>query len=248
MFSKTESLVPHLDVSSAEMMADTLKEIGNDLLSKSNYELAIKWLKRGYDIVDSQALDRMSAAGLENRLAICHGLVQTYLKIGTTDSLHEAENMVAYVEAQMGDTPLVLHWRLEILQNTPGEMVDADKYSCILRRMVRTFGSSDQEFRSLLYHIKELRTINSRLAIALIDELLNPHILESNNREWLNKALVTRIGMTTMEPDSTDRQRDLEMLNELLDTISDAVPEPLCPDAAGAVHSVSVPSTLRDRD
>lgn len=248
MFSKTQSLVPHFDVSSAEMMADTLQNIGSDLLSKSNYELAIKWLKRGYDIVDSQALDRMTADGLENRLAICHGLVQTYLKIGTTDSLHEAENMVAYVEAQMGDKPLVLHWRLEILQHTTGEIVDADKYSCILRRMVRTFGSSDQEFRSLLYHIKELRTINSRLAISLLDELLNPHIIESNNREWLNKALVTRIAMTTMEPDSKDRQRNLKILNELLDTISDTVSEALCPDAAGAVHSVGVPSALRDRD
>lgn len=248
MFAKTDNLRPHLDVSSAEMMADTLRHIGTDLFVKRNYRLAIEWLKRAYEIINSQDLELISAQGLENRLAICHTLVQSYLRIGTPETLTDAESLVTYVEAKIGDKPVVLHWRLELLQAFPAEEFDVDKYSSILRRMVRTFDPSDNNFNFLLHHIKELRDKNSRLAIALMDEFLTSRILGTDNIEWLNKALVTRVRMSTMEANQAEAQNSNEALNNLLDTISDGLPEPLTPDAAGAAHSVSSSSPLRVAD
>lgn len=245
MFSKTEVLRPHLDAASAEMMADTLRHIGTDLFSKSDYQLAVKWLKRAYDIITSQDPEHVSAQGLQNRIAICHAFVQSLLRIGTPESLHNADSLVAYFESSIGDKPVVLHWRLEILQSYPGEVFDADKYSSILRRMVRTFDSCDESFNFLLHHIKELRNKNSRLAIALIDEFLISRILESNNAEWLNKVVITRIWMSTMDMDSAETHQRREALSDLMDTVSDSVLEPLSPDAAGAAHSVSCQPVLR---
>lgn len=239
MFSNTETLRPFFNVSSAEVLADTLRHIGADLFSKGDYKLAIKWSRRAYDVLNSQDLGLISAQGLENRIAICHNLVQSLLRISTPESLNEADNLVAYVEAQIGDKPVVLHWRLEILQSSPDEVFDADKYSSILRRMIRTFDSCEQSFLFLLHHIKELRNKNPILAVALMDEFLTSRVLKTDNHKWLNKALVTRVWMSTMETDSPNTHKSREALNELLDTVSDEISEPLSPDAAGAAHSVS---------
>lgn len=243
MFTKTEALRPNLDVRSAEMMADTLRHIGADLFSKKDYPLAIKWLKRAYDIFNSQDIGIMSMEGLESRTAICHSLIRSLLGVGSPESINEADSLVAYVESEIGDKPVVLHWRLEILQTWPGETFDIGKYSSILRRMIRMFEPSAKSFDFLLHHIKELRKKSSKLAIALIDEFLTQQLLKLANKEWLSKAVVTRIWMSTVEGDLAEPDGS-NLLTGVLDTVSDAVQEPLSPDAAGAAHSVSIPSDL----
>lgn len=226
-----------LNVGSAEMLADTLRHVGADMLSRKDYPLAIKWLKRAYEIINSQDKGLMSVEGLENRIAICHNLIQGLLGAGSPEGIGEANNLVSYIESEMGDAPVVLRWKLEILQRSPGEVINADEYAGVLRRMVQKFDLSDSNFQFLLYQIKEFRNQQSRMAIALLDELLTLWILQSGNTEWLNKGLVTRIWMAT-ETDLAGLDHSAA-LSRILDDVSDTTAEPLSPEAAAAAHSVS---------
>lgn len=236
MYGKTHALRQSLQVPSAEVLADTLQHIGADLSSKGNHTLALQWFKRAHDLINAQSLEQLSAHGLELRLAICHGRVQSLLALGSAASLQEASNLVAYVESEMGDKPVVLHWRLEILRKSPGEVFDAEACTSILRRMIRCFDRSDETFRFLLHQIKELRDKSERLACGLLDEFMRLHVLRSANVAWINKVVVKRISMATAQADD---EASLKTLHGLMENAHDALSGPLKTDAAGAVHSVS---------
>lgn len=193
MFSNTDSLRQSLDVSSAETMANTLRHIGADLLSTDQHILALKWLGRALHLLNAQSLEQLSMHGLELRLAICQGRVQSLLGIGSPEPLQEVNDLVAYVESKMGDKPVVLHWQLEILQKSPAEVFDAEACASILRHMIRAFDFSEGTFQFLLHSIKELRDKSSRLACGLLDELMKRHILQSGNAAWIGRAVVRRI-------------------------------------------------------
>ncbi|KAH8714206.1 meiosis protein SPO22/ZIP4 like-domain-containing protein [Ilyonectria robusta] len=209
MYSKAEPLRQHLDPSSAEHMADTLQHIGSDLSSKGDYAMALKWLRRAYEMINGQELERLSAEGLELRLAICHHLVQVLLAIGSPEHLREADDLVAYVESEIGDKPVVLHWKLEILQKSPSEVFDTDACASILRRMIRSIDFSDAALGFLLHSIKDLHDRNSRLTMGLLDELLLTRLLPSGNPDWIGKALVRRVWMSSMDPESSNAATDL---------------------------------------
>ncbi|GJN84559.1 hypothetical protein PLIIFM63780_008119 [Purpureocillium lilacinum] len=235
MYSKTESLLQSLDVSSAETMSDTIYRIANDLCERRNFDLALKWFKRTHAIVHTQDLEKLSMHGLELRLAAFHGRVQSLLGIGSADSLQEASDLVAYVESEIGDKPVVLRWRLEILQHTPGEVFDAEAYASALRRMIQCFDFADETLEYLLHHIRQLREKNSRLAVRLLDELAEQHIVKSGNTEWISKVVVRRILMATMAPTSTE---SLDALGNFLDQVHDALSGPVGSAPAGAAQSI----------
>ncbi|UKZ64346.1 uncharacterized protein TrAtP1_005562 [Trichoderma atroviride] len=236
MFGKIDLLRPALNVRSAELIADTFQHIGYGLASKGDYGMAVKWFKRAYDLISLQALDQLSVKGLELRLAICQGLVRGLLDIGSQECFQEANRLIEYIESEVGDKPLVLHWRLELLQRAPGEVFDTEAYSSILYRMIRSFDYSDASFAFLLHHIKSLRERNHRLARGLLDELLLRHVIASKNSDWVGKTLVRRIWMSTI--DDTNSISALTDLHNLLDKACDGLSEPLEPDIAGAAHSV----------
>ncbi|KAM0261936.1 hypothetical protein ACHAQJ_001939 [Trichoderma viride] len=248
MFGKIDILRPVLDSSSAEIIADTLQHVGFDLASKGDHGMAIKWLKRAYDIISHQALDQLSAKGLELRLAICQGLVRALLDIGSPEYVQEAHRLIEYVESEIGDKPLVLHWRLELLQKAPGETFDIEAYSSILHRMVRSFDYSEASFYFLLHHIKNLRERSPHLARRLLDELLLLHVIPSKKSEWVGKTVVRRIWVSTVE--DADSVEALEDLRNLLDKVYDGLSGPLESDIAGAAHSViwnKINSILSDK-
>ncbi|PFH60556.1 hypothetical protein XA68_10761 [Ophiocordyceps unilateralis] len=235
MYGKTDGLRRHLDALTSEIMADALRHIGADLSSKGNHRLALQWLRRAHELIDSQDPERLSTHGLELRLAICHGRVQSLLAMGSPESLQEADDLVAYVESELGDKPVVLHWRLEILQKSPGEVMGAEAHASILRRMVRCFDRSDDSLNFLLHQFTELGRTSERLAAGLLDELMRQHVLRSTNPAWIGKGMVRRTWMTTMATGCDALQ---ESLRGLMDEAHDALSGPLKPDAAGAAHSV----------
>ncbi|KAL7808306.1 SPO22 domain-containing protein [Trichoderma aethiopicum] len=216
MFGKIDALRPTLDSISAEIIADTLQHIGFDLASKGDHGMAVKWLRRAYHIINLQALDQLSAKGLELRLAICQGLVRGLLDVGSDVCVKEANDLVEYVESEIGDKPLVLHWRLELLQRAPGETFDVDAYSSILHRMVRAFDYSDASFYFLLHHLRNLREKSPRLSRGLLDELLLQHVISSRKSEWIGKIIIKRIWMVTVDPiDSSSDADSTELLTDL---------------------------------
>ncbi|KAK2682418.1 Meiosis specific protein Spo22/ZIP4/TEX11 [Fusarium oxysporum f. sp. vasinfectum] len=217
MYAKAGDLLHNLDPSSAEHLADTFHEIGGDLLSRGDNEMALKWLRRALGLINDQALERLSTEGLELRISIHHELIQALLATGSQDGLQEAENLVSHVESEIGDKPVVLHWRLEILQRSPSEFFNADACASILRRMIRSLDLSDAGLDFLLHGISELRMRGPRLAIGLMDELLLRKLMPSRNMNWIGKAIVRRVWIGTMEADASVSVADLiQTLDQLV--------------------------------
>ncbi|TXC04890.1 hypothetical protein FocTR4_00001914 [Fusarium oxysporum f. sp. cubense] len=139
------------------------------------------------------------------------------LATGSQDGLQEAENLVSHVESEIGDKPVVLHWRLEILQRSPSEFFNADACASILRRMIRSLDLSDAGLDFLLHGISELRMRGPRLAIGLMDELLLRKLMPSRNMDWIGKAIVRRVWIGTMEADASVSVADLiQTLDQLV--------------------------------
>lgn len=217
MYAKAGDLLHNLDPSSAEHLADTFHEIGGDLLSRGDNEMALKWLRRALGLINDQALERLSTEGLELRISIHHELIQALLATGSQDGLQEAENLVSHVESEIGDKPVVLHWRLEILQRSPSELFNADACASILRRMIRSLDLSDAGLDFLLHGISELRMRGPRLAIGLMDELLLRKLMPSRKMDWIGKAIVRRVWIGTMEADASVSVADLiQTLDQLV--------------------------------
>ncbi|QPC67318.1 hypothetical protein HYE67_009549 [Fusarium culmorum] len=164
MYAKADNLLQHVDSSSAERLADTFHCIGGELSSKEDHDMALKWLRRALNLINAQGLERLSTEGLELRMSIHHELIQTLLATGSEEHFEEADNLASQVESEIGDKPIVLHWKLEIIHRLPGELFDADACASILRRMIRSFSLSDPGLGFLLHGIGELRTRGPRLA------------------------------------------------------------------------------------
>ncbi|WAO83090.1 Hypothetical protein NCS54_00027000 [Fusarium falciforme] len=234
MYTKADDLLRYLDPFSAEQLADTLQDIGTNLSRKGDHEMALKWLRRAHALINGQELGRLSTEGLEIRMSIHHDLIQTLLATRSPERVQEADDLVSYVESEIGDKPVVLHWKLEILQRSPGEIFDVDACASILRRMVRSLDLSDVALGFLLHNIKELRDRGSRLAIGLLNELLLTRLLPCGNMDWIGKTLVRRIWMGTMETETSDAATRLIQLLEQLAEDS----RPCNVDVAAAAQSL----------
>lgn len=204
-------------------------------LQKKDFAMALKWLRRAQGAISSCEVDELSLRGLEIRLAICQSLVRTHLGQGSPRALQEAESLVANMETQLGDKPIVLHWRLEILQHAPREEVNTNAYATILRRMIRAFDNSDETFVFLLHHIKELGDRATQLACALLDELLLQRVVPSKQMEHIGKALVRRIWFAIQVE---EHEGSLSVLVNLLNTLYEMLQTPVESPIAGAVHAV----------
>uniref|UniRef100_A0A4E9DZ94 Protein ZIP4 homolog n=1 Tax=Gibberella zeae TaxID=5518 RepID=A0A4E9DZ94_GIBZA len=217
MYAKADNLLQHVDSSSAERLADTFHCIGGELSSKEDHDMALKWLRRALNLINAKGLERLSTEGLELRMSIHHELIQTLLATGSEEHFEEADNLASQVESEIGDKPIVLHWKLEIIHRLPGELFDADACASILRRMIRSFSLSDPGLGFLLHGIGELRTRGPRLAVGLMEELIIRKLIPCGNLDWIGKAVVRRVWMGTMETDTSTGVKDLvRLLDQLI--------------------------------
>ncbi|KAM0559355.1 hypothetical protein ACHAPJ_004379 [Fusarium lateritium] len=216
MYAKADTLLRQLDPSSAEQLADTFHCIGSDFSSRKECDVALKWLRRAHSLINDQELERLSIEGLELRTSIYHELIQALLATGSQEGLQEADNLASHVESEIGDKPVVLHWKLEILQRSPGEVFNVDACASILRRMIRSLDLSDAGLGFLLHKISELRTRGPRLAVSLMNELILSKLLPCGNRDWMGKAIVRRVWVGTMETELSVGATDLIQLLERL--------------------------------
>lgn len=69
-FSHCKGMTSALTPDTVETLADLLYEIGKDFLGKRQYESAVKWLERAYDVVGEEDLDRLGPEAGELRLSI----------------------------------------------------------------------------------------------------------------------------------------------------------------------------------
>ena len=74
MFAKCKGLSRLCMPALAEDIADLLYEMGKDFLGKRNYETAVLWLERAYDILGEHDLEVLSAEVGELRLSIMQSI------------------------------------------------------------------------------------------------------------------------------------------------------------------------------
>ncbi|KAH0557131.1 hypothetical protein GP486_005081 [Trichoglossum hirsutum] len=134
MFSKASFDNKDLEPRTAENIADTLYEIGRDLLKDKQYELSAKWLERSHGILARQDLEKLSenagefaVAYLENLpLVLTAELVRALLEVKTDEARDRARNLVALFENDYGDKFIVQLLKLELI--SVGSEFDAREY------------------------------------------------------------------------------------------------------------------------
>lgn len=236
MLRKAGDLLTGLDATLAENLADTFFDIGRAFLSKKEFHIAAKWLERAYEVIDGQDIERLSRDGVELRLTILQAYIQALVGTKTRENLRKAEDLVAYVETEMGDKPVLLLLRLELLQSVPGEEFDSLAYESILHRMIKSFNFAEEHFKFVLHHARWLHNRSASLGCSVMDDLIATKILPSEKSEWIERVLVLRVFMATSQGGIAE---DCIELGDLLAKVKKSLSEPIQPVAATAAQSVS---------
>ncbi|KAI3394550.1 hypothetical protein diail_2541 [Diaporthe ilicicola] len=200
LFSQANDLLNQVKPASSENIIDVYFQIGHGMLMKEDFPMAEKWLQRAWDAINGQRLEELPRDVVELRMAILQSLVTVLMSLPTSESHEKAQNLVRYIESEVGDQPIVLVLSLEILDRSPAEVFDSEAYGNILRRMMRSFQLSDSSFKLLAHHIRKVHAKSPGLGCALLDEFL-ASLIKSGQDDWIDKAVVTRIFMTTSQRD-----------------------------------------------
>ncbi|KAK2055776.1 SPO22-domain-containing protein [Colletotrichum caudatum] len=235
MYDKGHLEPQSLDPDSAEKMTQVLFEMGKDLSKKGDFPMAARWLERGYNFINAQDLERLSRDTIELRLAVCQALVHALLGMDTQDASQRALGLVNYVEAEIGDKPVALLLRLELLQKAPAEVFDVEAYAGVLRRMVRAFTFSEAHFRLLVHHARKLHDKSPTQAMDVVDGMLGGAVVSSGREEWVERLVLLRIWMETNQRDS---MKAVEGLAAVLAGLEDTLERPL--GACAAVGALTL--------
>lgn len=192
--------------------------------------MAEKWLQRAWDAINGQRLQELPREAVELRMAILQSLVTALLGLQTSEDIEKANNLVRYVESEVGDQPIVLLLNLEILNRSPAEVFDNEAYGSILRRMIRGFQPSESSFKILAHHIRKVHSKSPGLGCAILDEFL-ASLIKTGQSGWIDRAVVTRIFMTI-------GQRDFSGSIEEAEKALLRVEEPIGADASFSAHTL----------
>jgi hypothetical protein len=237
MYEKAGHLKQHLAAGSAELVADTLYEIGQGLIARKDFTLAIKWLERSQEFLATQPMDQLSRDAIELKLAISQSLVQSLLGANKPETLEKAESIVDSIELDVGSKFVVLLLRLELLKNAPAEVFDSHAYGHVLRRIKDSVELSETTFTIIVHHLQYLYSQCADLACQIMDEFLKECVVPSKKNEWLAKTIVLRTFMSTNRIETGSMPLELKELFDVLSDMEIQVPA----DAALAVLTVSQP-------
>ncbi|KAI5864321.1 meiosis protein SPO22/ZIP4 like-domain-containing protein [Durotheca rogersii] len=235
LYGKVNDLKRAIDPVSAENLVDSLFEIGRDLATKKDFSLATKWLERAYESVDSQALEQLSREAAELRLAVSQALVRTYLNTNTPEGFEKAENHICHLESEIGNKPVVLLLRLELLLSSPSESFDSEAYAGVLRRMVKSFDISESYFNLVLHHVRKLDGKSPSVACSVLDEFTTLRVLPSQHYTWVERVAVLRTQMATRRRDTHE---SIQGLAAMFDCLEANLETPLAAPAVLAVQTV----------
>lgn len=179
------------------------------MLLNEDFPMAEKWLQRAWDAINGQKLEELPRDAVELRMSILQSFVTALLGHKTDETNEKAHNLVKYIESEVGDQPIVLLLSLEVLNRSPAEAFDSEAYGNILRRMIRGFQPSESSFKILAHHIRKVHAKSPGLGCAILDEFL-ASLIKTGQSDWIDKAVVTRIFMTTRQRDFADSIREAE--------------------------------------
>lgn len=198
--------------------------------------MADKWLHRAWEVINSQQLQEVSRDAVELRIAVMQALVAALLGTQTSESIQEAKDLVGYVESEIGDQPVVLLLHLEILNKSPDETFDAEAYVDILRRMVRSFRPSENNFKLTVHHIHVLHAKSPSLGCSVLEKFLSL-LIKNGTSDWVEKVIIMRVHMAVSH-------RDVEAIIDDARRAVLKLEKPVSADAAFAAQTVRLGTEL----
>ena len=235
IYNKAFSAPGTFDPRSAENLADTLYEIGKDLLSKQQYLLATKWLERSHTVLNAQELDTLSSDANELRISIIQSSIKAWLGMSDQESYRHAVNLANLLEQEIGDKMVVLLIRLELLSAPAAETFDSLAYSEVLQRMTKNMALTEANIKVFLKHMRKLNEKNAVLGCKTLDGFLRLRILRAESQEWVEKIIVTRLWLTVSQRDESDQ---ITPLDDILSAVDQYMARPISPAATVAAHTV----------
>lgn len=234
MYKKAALSNRALDPDTAESLADLLYEMGKDFFKKKQYELADKWLERASGIITAQEIDKLSTDATNLQTSIIQVRVQTLLAIEREDALDMANSLINNLENEVGDRLIVLVLKLEVLSASISQTFDCNAYGDVIYRMIRTVVMTEGNFKLIMHHIRKLNDKGPSLACNMLDSFLQSRLLEAGNEEWIEKALVNRIWIST---NSRDSPEVVKSVGEILEVVGSNMSKPL---SASATHAAQI--------
>lgn len=235
-----QSLEPHY----VEKLADVLYEIGKDMTAKKDFQMAVKWLDRAQEVINSHDLEQLSREALELRTAIIQAYITALVNTETNEGFTKADNLIEFLQSEMGSTMVVLVLRLELLTKAPAEIFNSDAYANILSQMITCLSQKDlamdiagqsigdPDFKLIMHHIGKLHDKSPTLGWAVLDDFIMG-LAKSEQDRWIERLVTKRVWMATIKGDSVE---SIEAANDSLSHVQN----PLSADATVAVQTVSV--------
>lgn len=237
MYKKAALSDTALDPDTAESLADLIYEMGKDFFKKKQYELADKWLERASNIIATQEIDKLSTDATNLQTSIIQSRVQVLLAIEREDALDMANSLINNLENEVGDRLIVLLLKLEVLSAPTSHTFDCNAYGDVINRMIRTVVMTEGNFKLIMHHIRKLNDKGPSLACNMLDSFLQSRLFEDGNEEWIEKALVNRIWMST---NSRDSPEVLKSVREVLEFVGSNMTKPLSASATHAAQTVRI--------
>jgi hypothetical protein len=233
MFKKASSAHRLFDSTACEELADSLYEIGKDLASRKDHDLAAKWLERSLDVLSEQDLEHLSDDASELKMATLHLLVKSLLAMHTDEAKKKAHDLVSLMENDYTDKMAVSLLKLQLLSTD--QAPDPEACCNILLRMIRSIVLTRENFKTLMHHLHKLRKLSPKFTSKALDELLSLRLLASGKEEWIERATIMRIWIVTSEDNGDETIADL---TELLDSIMRSTKNPFNASATHAAQTL----------
>lgn len=245
MYNKSRASDQSLNPRCAEKLADVLYEIGKDMTAKKDFQMAVKWLDRAQDIISGLDPELLSHETLDLRTAIMQAYITALVSLETNEGFMKADNLIQFLQSEMGSTMVVLVLRLELLTKAPAEVFDSDAYATVLSQMITCFSQKeltlnpdlcaqspgDPDFRLIIHHIGKLHDKSPTMGCAVLDEFILV-LSKSGHDAWIERLVTKRIWMATQRGDLT---KSIDAAHDIISHIQ----KPLGADATVAVQTVS---------
>ncbi|KAG7115783.1 hypothetical protein HYQ44_007525 [Verticillium longisporum] len=235
MYAKVEQLRASLDPTSAENLAEVLFDTGKRYLADNQFSMATRWLGRAYKVINTPALDGLSRRAAELRLILGGAFVNALLSTEEPQDFETASNIVQSISSEVGETPVVLVLRLEVLQRSRPGVFDKEAYATCILGLVRSFNHSESYYRLIEQHTWKLFQLDQDLGCNVTDEWLRTRIANSERDTWVERAVLRRLSMSVRQI-STPTALD-SVTNVLVDVCA-LQGKPLTASTATAAHII----------
>jgi len=241
MYVRTAALRQSLDSEAAEEFAEILYEVGSGLAKKGACEGAVGWLRRAMEVLDGQDVEMLSRDADHLRDLVYHTLVTTLLETDKEEDRDLAHDLVERLREAVGDKPIVLALRLEVLRKTANTSFDSREYGDIVLRLSRMLADTPKHAGLIRHHINVLHGRDPSIGCKTMDQWLH-RLAESSLNEEFNLAILERVSMAVRQQGVTQSIFDLL---KLLDSFRQLGLPPIDGSVAFSAQTVS-PNNLNE--